>query len=94
MYIQNYQKLFQTYDVLISPTSSGYAQKLGASAGNPMFGEIEDMLMEPSSLAGLPGITVPCHRDPKTNLYLGLNIVANYWAEEKMIQAAYAYEHV
>jgi len=92
LYIKNYQELFKKYDLLISPTSPGYAQKLGASFGNPMFGELEDMLLEPSSLTGLPGINVPCHRDPKTNLYLGLNIVANYWAEEKMIQAAYAFE--
>lgn len=92
LYIKNYQELFEKYDLLISPTSPGYALPLGASKDNPMFGELEDMLVEPSSLAGLPGINVPCQRDPKTNLYLGLNIVANYWQEEKMIQAAYAYE--
>lgn len=91
-YIQNYQDLFQKYDLLISPTSPGYALKLGASKGNPMFGELEDMLVEPSSLAGLPGLNVPCHHDPKTNLYIGLDIIANYWAEETMIQAAYAFE--
>jgi len=92
LYIQNYQKLFEIYDLLISPTSAGYAEKLGASIGNPMFGELEDMLEEPSSLSGLPGITVPCKKDPNTNLYLGLNIVANQWQEEKVLQAGYAYE--
>ena len=93
LYIQDYQRLFETYDLLISPTSRGYALPLGASKGNPMFGEQEDMLVEPSSLAGLPGISIPYHHDPKTNLYLGLDIVANYWNEEKMLAAAYAYEH-
>jgi aspartyl-tRNA(Asn)/glutamyl-tRNA(Gln) amidotransferase subunit A len=92
LYIKNYQELFKKYDLLISPTSPGYALKLGASKGNPMFGELEDMLLEPSSISGLPGINVPCYRDPKTNLFLGLNIVGNYWQEEKMIQAAYAFE--
>lgn len=92
LFIQNFRDLFTKYDLLISPTSAGYALPIGASAGNPMFGEIEDMLEEPSSISGLPGITVPCFHDPKTNLYLGLNIVANYWQEEKMIQAAYVYE--
>jgi aspartyl-tRNA(Asn)/glutamyl-tRNA(Gln) amidotransferase subunit A len=57
-----------------------------------MFGELEDMLLEPSSISGLPGINVPCYRDDKTNLFLGLNIVADLWQEEKMIQAAYAFE--
>ncbi len=92
LYIQNYQKLFSLYDILISPTSPGYALKIGASKDNPMFGELEDMLVEPSSLAGLPGINVPCYRDPKTNLYIGLNIMSNYFKEETMIQAAYAFE--
>ncbi len=92
LYIQNYQELFGRYDLLIGPTSPGYAQKLGATKDNPMFGELEDMLLEQSSIAGLPGINVPCHRDPKTNLYIGLNIMANYWQEERVIQAAYAFE--
>jgi len=92
LYIQNYQELFQTYDVLLAPTSPGYAQKLGATAGNPMYGELEDMLLEPSTISGLPGISVPCYQDPKTNLSIGLNIMSNYWQEEKMIQVAYAFE--
>jgi aspartyl-tRNA(Asn)/glutamyl-tRNA(Gln) amidotransferase subunit A len=92
LYIQNYQELFGTFDLLIAPTSPGYAQKLGATKDNPMYGELEDILLEPSSISGLPGISVPVYRDPKTNLYLGLNIMANYWQEEKMITAAYAFE--
>jgi aspartyl-tRNA(Asn)/glutamyl-tRNA(Gln) amidotransferase subunit A len=92
LYIRNYQELFGTYDLLIAPTSPGYAQKLGATKDNPMYGELEDILLEPSSISGLPGINVPCYRDPKTNLYIGLNIMANYWHEENMITAAYAFE--
>ena len=90
--IQNFRQLFTRYDVLISPTSPGYAQKLGASRDNPMFGEIEDMLMEPSSISGLSGANVPCFHDPVTNLYLGLNIVADQWQEEKALRVAYAFE--
>lgn len=92
LYLQNFKELFETYDLLISPTTPSYAERLGASTGNPMFGELEDMLLEPTSISGLPGISVPCYKDEKTNLYLGLNIVAPWWQEEKMIQAAYLYE--
>jgi aspartyl-tRNA(Asn)/glutamyl-tRNA(Gln) amidotransferase subunit A len=92
LYIINFQQLFSTFDVLISPTSPGFALKLGASMNSPMFGELEDMLLEPSSIAGLPGINVPCFHDKKTNLYLGLNIVADQWQEEKVIQVADAFE--
>jgi aspartyl-tRNA(Asn)/glutamyl-tRNA(Gln) amidotransferase subunit A len=92
LYINNFRQLFSSYDLLISPTSPGFAQKVGALGDNPMFGELEDMLLEPSSIAGLPGINVPCFLDPKTNLYLGLNIIAGQWQEDKVIAAGYAFE--
>jgi len=92
LYFKNYAQLFSSYDILISPTSPGFALKLGATKDNPMFGELEDMLVEPSSLSGLPGISVPCGHDSKTNLYLGLNIISSHWNEEKVTRAAYAFE--
>ncbi len=92
LYIKNFQQLLATYDVLISPSSPGFAQMLGASQKSPMFGELEDMLMEPTSISGLPGINVPSGYDPKTNLYLGMDIVAGQWQEEKVFQAAFAFE--
>jgi aspartyl-tRNA(Asn)/glutamyl-tRNA(Gln) amidotransferase subunit A len=92
LYIENFRQLFSQYDLLISPSSPGFAQKLGASKDNPMFGELEDMLVEPSSIAGTPGINVPCFHDPKTNLFIGLNIMADHWQEGKVLQAAHAYE--
>lgn len=92
LYIANFRDLFTRVDVLISPTSPGFAQKLGATADNPMYGELEDKLLEPSSVSGLTGISVPCFRDPKTNLYIGLNITAAQWQEGRVLQVAHAYE--
>ncbi len=92
LYIRNFADLFATYDLLLSPVSPGFAQKIGVSKDNPMFGELEDLLLEPSSIAGLPGISLPMYHDPETNLYLGLNIVAPMWREVDMLKAAYAYE--
>ena len=92
LYIRNFKQLFETYDVLVSPTSPGFALEVGASENSAMFGELADMLLEPSSISGLPGISVPCFHDKKTNLYLGMNIVANQWHEETMIATASAFE--
>lgn len=92
LFIEDFNKLFKKYDVLVSPTSPGYAKKIGATQGETMFGELEDMLLEPSSIAGLPGISVPCYRDPSTNLYLGLNIVAPMFREDLMVKVADAFE--
>lgn len=92
LYIKNYEELFKTYDVLIAPTSPGFAKKIGATQGAAMFGELEDLLLEASSLSGLPGISIPCYQDPKTNLFLGMNIIAPMWREDLVIQVADAYE--
>ncbi len=91
-FIQDFENLFEKYDVLIAPTSPGYALKIGESKKNPIFGELVDMLEEPSAIAGLPGISIPCYHDKKTNLYLGLNIIGPKFREDLIIQVADAYE--
>lgn len=90
--IKDYEQLFKKYDVLVSLTSPGYAKKIGASDESPLFGELEDMLVEVSSLSGMPGISIPCHRDKETNLYLGMNVMAPMWREDLVIQVADAFE--
>jgi aspartyl-tRNA(Asn)/glutamyl-tRNA(Gln) amidotransferase subunit A len=90
--IKDYEKLFERYDVLISLTSPGFAKKIGATEGEAMFGELEDMLLEVSSLSGIPGVSIPCYHDKKTNLYLGMNIMAPMWREDLVIQIADAFE--
>jgi len=92
LFIEDFEKLFKKYDVLISLTSPGYAKKVGATEGAAMFGELEDMLAEPSSITGLPGISVPCFHDQKSNLFLGMNIVAPMWREDLVIQTGHAFE--
>lgn len=92
LYLENYKELFKKYDVLVSPTSPSFAKEIGASTSSPMFGELEDMLLEASSVTGLPGINVPFYRDEKTNLYLGADFIAPMWREDLIIKIADAFE--
>ncbi len=92
LYLENYKELFKKYDVLVAPTSPSFAKEIGASASSPMFGELEDMLLEPSSVTGLPGINVPFYRDETSNLYLGANFIAPMWQENLIIKIADAFE--
>lgn len=92
LYIQDFARLFGQYDLLVAPSAPGYALKLGESAKYPYFGELIDRFVEPCSMAGLPGISVPCHHDERTNLALGMNIIAPAWHEERMLTLASAYE--
>lgn len=89
--VQDFEDAFTQVDVIISPTSPSLAMKLGASNDNPMFGEIADMLVEPSSIAGLPGVSVPCGF-AKNGLPIGMQIMAKQFAEELIINVAHQYE--
>jgi len=89
--VQDFNKAFEQVDIIVSPTSPSLAAKLGASNDNPMFGEIADMLVEPSSIAGLPGISVPCGYG-KNGLPIGMQIMGKQFDEATIIKSAYAYE--
>lgn len=92
LYIQDFAKLFSKYDVLVAPTAPGFALKVGESEKHPFFGEMVDMLIEPCSTAGLPGVSVPCYTDPETNLSLGLHVMSPAWQEARALQVAHAFE--
>jgi aspartyl-tRNA(Asn)/glutamyl-tRNA(Gln) amidotransferase subunit A len=92
LYIRDFEKIFKNYDLLMGPTSPGPAKKIGVSKGADMFGEMEDILIEPSTIAGLPGISLPCGF--VDGLPIGLDIFGPQFSETKIIKAADAYEKV
>ncbi|MDE2311609.1 MAG: Asp-tRNA(Asn)/Glu-tRNA(Gln) amidotransferase subunit GatA [Patescibacteria group bacterium] len=97
MIVNEFTKVFSQVDVLTAPTAPSVAQKLGYAANDPLFGYITDQLNIPSSLAGLPAISVPsgfvpAHDDPSTNLPVGLQIIGPQWGEQKIFNVGYAYQ--
>ncbi len=88
--VKEFEKVFADYDLLIGPVSPGPALKMGASKDQPMFGEIEDRLVEASSIAGLPGVSVPCGF--VDGLPIGLQITGKQFEEEKVMSVAKSYQ--
>jgi aspartyl-tRNA(Asn)/glutamyl-tRNA(Gln) amidotransferase subunit A len=86
--IDEFAQIFSEYDAVIGATSPGPAQKIGASLDQPMFGEIEDMLVEPSSVAGLPGVSIPCGF--VDGLPIGLQIICDRFQEAKVVEISSA----
>ena len=56
----DFDKAFENVDMIVAPSMPCIAPKVGESEKSPMFGEMIDLLTEPSSVAGLPGISIPC----------------------------------
>ncbi len=89
--IEDFKKAFADVDVIIGPTSPTTSLPVGATENQSMFGELADVLVEPSSIAGLSGINVPCGFSD-ARLPIGMQIIGPQFAEEKILNVAYKYE--
>lgn len=87
---RDFDRVFNEVDVILAPTSPSTALPIGSSLNHPMFGEIADIIIEGSSLAGLTGINVPVGL--LGGLPVGMQLVANHFEEQTILNAAYTYE--
>lgn len=89
--IEDFKRAFQDVDLIIGPTMPTTAPKLGVTANDPLFGEMADMLTEPSALAGLPCISFPVGLDSE-GLPIGMQAFGPQFAEQEVLNLAYFYE--
>jgi len=88
--VKDFEKIFKDVDAIIAPTSPSVALKVGAAAKDPLFGEMQDVLVEASAMAGLPGISI--NSGWVDNLPVGMQIVAPQFREDLILNIAYRYE--
>lgn len=87
---QDYDKIFEEYDVIVGPTAPTAAFAIGKNIDDPMTMYANDILTIPINLAGVPAISIPCGFDG--DLPLGLQIIGKHFDEETIYRTAYAYE--
>jgi len=90
---EEYEKVFETYDCILTPTVPGTAPKLGTSLQNPLQMYLGDVDTVAVNLAGLPAISVPCGVDEES-LPIGLQLVGNAFCEEMLFDIAEGYEQL
>ena len=88
---QQFAEAFDVAELLVTPTSPGGAFKLGERVDDPLAMYLSDVFTTPTSLAGIPGISVPCGLDSR-GLPLGLQILARPFADATALRAARALE--
>jgi aspartyl-tRNA(Asn)/glutamyl-tRNA(Gln) amidotransferase subunit A len=91
--VKDFQKVFEKIDVLLAPTSPSVALPIGSTKEAAMFGELQDILVEASSLAGLPAINIPCGFG-RNNLPVGMQVIAPQFREDLVLQTADAYQQL
>ncbi len=90
---QDFVNVFNEVDVLMTPTAPTPAFKIGADL-DPIAMYLNDVFTIPSSLAGLPAISVPTGlvNEDGTQLPVGVQIIGKAFAEQKVLQVAKAHE--
>ena len=88
---QDFDQAFAEVDVIVSPTSPTTAFRIGEKVDDPLAMILTDIFTTSANLAGLCGMSIPCGFDD-TGLPIGLQLQGPSLAEEKILQAAHAYE--
>ena len=88
---RDFDRAFETVDVLLTPTSPTTAFRFGAHTDDPLAMYLADLLTIPANMAGLPAISVPCGFDAQ-GLPIGLQLITGVLQEERLLQVAHHYE--
>jgi aspartyl-tRNA(Asn)/glutamyl-tRNA(Gln) amidotransferase subunit A len=89
--INDFNKLFENYDILLSPTAPTPAFKLGEHTSDPISMYLADVMTVPASLAGLPAISVPAGKN-EVGLPIGVQLIGQRRADGQLLALARSME--
>jgi aspartyl-tRNA(Asn)/glutamyl-tRNA(Gln) amidotransferase subunit A len=88
---QDFLKAFETCDALITPVSPITAFPIGEKTDDPLQMYLADVFTLPASLAGIPGLSIPCGFSSK-GLPVGLQVLGPHFREEVVLRVAHQFE--
>jgi aspartyl-tRNA(Asn)/glutamyl-tRNA(Gln) amidotransferase subunit A len=86
---RDFDRAFESVDVIATPTSPDVAFPLGEKLRDPLAMYLADVCTLPASLAGLPGLSVPCGL--ASGLPVGLQLVGRFLEESRLYDVAHAF---
>ncbi len=89
--MNEFNKGFEKYDVILTPTSPTVAFDIGSKSNNPLEMYLADICTVSVNVAGLPGISIPCGVDQE-GMPIGMQLIGNKFGEETILKVAYAFE--
>lgn len=93
MIAHDFDRVFESVDFLVSPTSPTTAFEFGQNCDDPIAMYMQDIFTIALNLAGVPGISIPCGFDSH-RLPVGMQIVAPRFAEGRLLGIAKAYQKI
>lgn len=87
----SFAEAFDKFDVILTPTAPTTAFEIGKNITDPITMYLNDICTVSVNIAGLPAISIPCGYD-KTNMPIGLQLIAKPFAENTLFKTAYAFE--
>jgi aspartyl-tRNA(Asn)/glutamyl-tRNA(Gln) amidotransferase subunit A len=90
---RDFQAAFQDVDMIMGPTTPTTAFRFGENSEDPVQMYLNDIYAVCANLAGLPGMSIPAGFDPQGRT-VGLQIIGDYFAEAKLLNAAHQYQKV
>jgi aspartyl-tRNA(Asn)/glutamyl-tRNA(Gln) amidotransferase subunit A len=88
---RDFADAFKKAHVIVTPTAPTAAFGLGEKTADPLQMYLADIYTVTGSLAGVPGISVPCGKN-KAGLPIGMQILGPHFAEGQVLQVARAFE--
>lgn len=88
---KEFKNSFKKYDLLIGPTTTTTAYNLDDPMDDPRKSFMDDVLVIPVNMAGLPGLNLPIGFD-KNNMPIGMQIIGDSFEEAKIYKLASAIE--
>jgi aspartyl-tRNA(Asn)/glutamyl-tRNA(Gln) amidotransferase subunit A len=89
---QDYDRAFESCDVVAMPTTPTPAFSLGEKMSDPLQMYLNDIFTVSANLSGLPAISVPCGFAPG-KLPIGVQLTGRPFDEATLLRAADAYQH-
>ena len=84
---KEFSKVFENYDLIIGPTTTTTAYDLTESMDDPRKTFMDDVLVIPVNMAGLPGLNIPVGFD-KENMPIGMHIIGKAFDEAEIYHLA------
>jgi len=87
---RDFDKLFETYDLILSPTAPSVAFKAGEKE-DPMAMYMIDIYTVPINLCGLPAVSIPCGTG-ESGMPIGMQLIGKPLSEKTILNAGYQFE--